>query len=289
MSDMRTVVVTGAGQGLGRAHAHAFAAAGHHVVLNDLGAERLDAVAAECVAAGGKVTAVPGDIADWEFAASIVERAVAATGRLDALVNNAGLTRDRMVTNVTEAEWDDAIRVNLKGHFAPLRHAAAYWKGLAKAGTPVAARVVNTTSGAGLMGNVGQVNYSAAKAAIAAMTLVAAAELERYGITVNAIAPSARTPMTADVFADAMRAPESGFDAMAPENVSPLVVWLASAEAGFVTGRVFEVSGGSVSIADGWQHGPAIDAGRRWDPNELGPVVRDLLTRAPQPAAVYGA
>ncbi|GAA3295472.1 SDR family NAD(P)-dependent oxidoreductase [Dactylosporangium vinaceum] len=286
---MRTVVITGAGQGLGRAHALAFGAAGYHVVLNDLGAERLDAVAAECATAGATVTAVPGDIADWDFAASVVQRAVAATGRLDALVNNAGMTRDRMVTNMTEAEWDDAIRVNLKGHFAPLRHASAYWKGLAKAGTPVAARIVNTTSGAGLMGNVGQVNYSAAKAAIAAVTVVAAAELERYGVTVNAIAPSARTPMTADVFADAMRAPDTGFDAMAPENVSPLVVWLASPEAGFVTGRVFEVSGGSVSIADGWQHGPATDAGRRWDPNELGPVVRDLLTRAPQPAAVYGA
>ncbi|WP_433220104.1 SDR family oxidoreductase [Dactylosporangium sp. CS-047395] len=284
---MRTVIITGAGQGLGRAHALAFAAAGHHVVLNDLSAERLDAVASECTR--GKVTVAPGDIADWSFAAALVRTAVDATGRLDALVNNAGLARDRMTTNVTEDEWDSVIRVNLKGHFAPLRHASAYWKGLAKAGTPVAARIVNTTSGAGLMGSVGQVSYSAAKAAVAAMTQVAAVELARYGITVNAIAPSARTPMTEDVFADAMRAPAAGFDAMAPENVSPLVVWLASEEAGFVTGRVFEVSGGSVSLADGWQHGPAADAGRRWDPNELGPVVRDLLARAPEPAAVYGA
>ncbi|MEV8514106.1 SDR family oxidoreductase [Dactylosporangium sp. NPDC051484] len=286
---MRTVVITGAGQGLGRAHALAFAAAGHHVVLNDLDGGRLDAVAAECATAGGKALAAPGDIADWNFAAALVELAVAETGRLDALVNNAGLARDRMLTNVTEAEWDDVVRVNLKGHFAPLRHAAAHWKALAKAGTPAAARVVNTTSGAGLLGSVGQVNYSAAKAAVAALTQVAAAELARYGVTVNAIAPSARTSMTEEVFADAMRAPEQGFDTMAPENVSPLVVWLASAEAGFVTGRVFEVSGGSVSVADGWQHGPAADAGRRWDPAELGPVVRDLLARAPQPAAVYGA
>ncbi|WP_426512369.1 SDR family oxidoreductase [Dactylosporangium sp. McL0621] len=286
---MRTVIITGAGQGLGRAHALAFAATGHHVVLNDLSADALEAVAGECAAAGGGVTAVPGDIADWSFASALIEKATQTTGRLDALVNNAGLARDRMTTNVTEDEWDSVIRVNLKGHFAPLRHASAYWKSLAKAGTPVAARIVNTTSGAGLMGSVGQVSYSAAKAAVAAMTQVAAAELARYGITVNAIAPSARTPMTEDVFADAMRAPADGFDAMAPENVSPLVVWLASAEAGFVTGRVFEVSGGSVGVADGWQHGPATDAGRRWDPAELGPVVRELLSRAPAPAAVYGA
>ncbi|WP_432843439.1 SDR family oxidoreductase [Dactylosporangium sp. CA-092794] len=286
---MRTVIVTGAGQGLGRAHALAFAATGHHLVLNDLGADRLDAVAAECAAAGGKVLTAPGDIADWEFAGALVERAVAATGRLDALVNNAGLARDRMLVNMSEAEWDAAVRVNLKGHVAPLRHAAAHWKALAKAGTPADARVVNTTSGAGLQGSVGQSNYSAAKAGVATLTQIAAVELARYGVTVNAIAPSARTAMTEQVFADNMRAPEHGFDAMAPENVSPLVVWLASAESGFVTGRVFEVSGGSVGIADGWQHGPAVDAGRRWDPAELGPVVRDLLARAPQPAAVYGA
>nr|BFE60732.1 SDR family oxidoreductase [Dactylosporangium thailandense] len=286
---MRTVIITGAGQGLGRAHALAFAAAGYHLVLNDLGADRLQTVAAECAFGQGTVTSVPGDIADWDFAAALIERAVAVNGRVDALVNNAGLARDRMTTNVTEDEWDSVIRVNLKGHFAPLRHASAHWKALAKAGEPVAARVVNTTSGAGLMGSVGQVSYSAAKAAVAAVTQVAAVELRRYGITVNAIAPSARTPMTEDVFADAMRAPESGFDAMAPENVSPLVVWLASEEAGFVTGRVFEVSGGSVGLADGWQHGPATDVGRRWDADELGPIVRGLLSRAPEPAAVYGA
>ncbi|HTJ31797.1 MAG TPA: SDR family oxidoreductase [Dactylosporangium sp.] len=282
---MRTVIVTGAGQGLGRAHALAFAATGHHVLLNDLSAERLEAVAAQCPAAD----VMAGDIADWDFAAALIERAVSSTGRLDALVNNAGLARDRMLTNVTEAEWDAVIRVNLKGCAAPLRHAAAHWRAQAKAGAPVDARVVNTTSGAGLLGSVGQANYSAAKAGVAALTQVAAAELLRYGVTVNAIAPSARTAMTEEVFADAMRAPEGGFDAMAPENVSPLVVWLASAEAGFVTGRVFEISGGRVSVADGWQPGPAADAGRRWDPAELGPVVRDLLARAPQPAAVYGA
>ncbi|MCW3841496.1 SDR family NAD(P)-dependent oxidoreductase, partial [Micromonospora yasonensis] len=159
----------------------------------------------------------------------------------------------------------------------------------AKAGQPVAARVVNTSSGAGLMGSVGQSNYAAAKAGVAALTVVAAAELARYGVTVNAIAPSARTAMTEAVFADAMRTPDGGFDAMAAENVSPLVVWLAGEESGDVTGRVFEVAGGAVSVADGWQHGEAMDAGRRWRPDELGPVIRELIRKAPVPAPVYGA
>jgi NAD(P)-dependent dehydrogenase (short-subunit alcohol dehydrogenase family) len=280
---MRSVIVTGAAQGLGRAHALAFAAAGARLVLNDLDAAALAAVAAETGA-----VAVPGDIADWDFAAALVERAVAEHGRLDALVNNAGLARDRMVVNLAEDEWDAVVRVNLKGTAAPLRHAAAHWRARSKAGETVAARVVNTTSGAGLMGSVGQASYSAAKAGIAALTTVAAAELARYGVTVNAIAPSARTPMTEVVFADAMRAPAAGFDAMDPGNVSPLVVWLAGADSGDVTGRVFEVAGGSVSVAGGWQHGEAHDAGRRLAPGELGPIVRDLLSRAPAPAAVYG-
>jgi NAD(P)-dependent dehydrogenase (short-subunit alcohol dehydrogenase family) len=281
---MRSVIITGAAQGLGRAHALAFAEAGARLVLNDLDAGALAAVAAETDA-----VAVPGDIADWDFAAALIARAVAEHGRLDALVNNAGLARDRMVVNLAEDEWDAVIRVNLKGTAAPLRHAAAHWRARSKAGETVSARVVNTTSGAGLMGSVGQASYSAAKAGIAALTQVAAAELARYGVTVNAIAPSARTAMTETVFADAMRAPDAGFDEMAPGNVSPLVVWLAGADSGDVTGRVFEVSGGRVSVAGGWQHGEARDAGRRWLPDELGPVVRDLLSRAPAPAAVYGA
>ncbi len=281
---MRSVIITGAAQGLGRAHALAFAEAGARLVLNDLDAGALDAVAAETGA-----VAVPGDIADWDFAAALVERAVAEHGRLDALVNNAGLARDRMVVNLAEDEWDAVMRVNLKGTAAPLRHAAAHWRARSKAGEDVAARVVNTTSGAGLMGSVGQASYSAAKAGIAALTQVAAAELARYGVTVNAIAPSARTAMTETVFADAMRAPDTGFDEMAPQNVSPLVVWLAGAGSGDVTGRVFEVSGGKVSVAGGWRHGETRDAGRRWHPDELGPVVRELLSRAPAPEAVYGA
>jgi len=280
--------VTGAGQGLGRAHALAFAAEGARVVVNDISAAAHEVVR-EIEAAGGTAVASVGDIADWEYARSLIELAVTTYGRLDALVNNAGLVRDRMLVNLSEAEWDEVVRVNLKGHAAPLRHAAAYWRDRAKAGEPVAARVVNTSSGAGLMGSVGQSNYAAAKAGVAALTVVAAAELGRYGVTVNAIAPSARTAMTEKVFADAMRPPAEGFDAMAPENVSPLVVWLASEDAGDVTGRVFEIAGGAVSVADGWQHGEVIDAGRRWRPEELGPVVRELIRKAPTPAPVYGA
>lgn len=284
----RVVVVTGAGQGLGRAHALAFAAAGARVVVNDIG-PAADDVVREIRAAGGSAVASVGDVADWDYARSLIAVATQTYGRLDALVNNAGLVRDRMLVNMSEAEWDEVVRVDLKGHFAPLRHAAAYWRDRAKAGEPVAARVVNTSSGAGLMGSVGQSNYAAAKAGVAALTVVAAVELARYGVTVNAIAPSARTAMTEAVFADAMRAPSDGFDAMAPENVSPLVVWLASEEAGDVTGRVFEVAGGAVSVADGWQHGEVIDAGRRWRPEELGPIVRELIRKAPAPAPVYGA
>lgn len=285
----RVVIVTGAGQGIGRAHAHAFAEAGARVVVNDLSADAAATVVASVAAAGGTATACAGDVADWSFAEDLVDFAVTTYGGLDTLVNNAGLARDRMLVSCTEEEWDAAVRVNLKGHAAPMRHAAAYWRDRAKAGRPAAARVVNTSSGAGLFGSVGQVNYSAAKAGIVALTQVAAAELARYGVTVNAIAPSARTPMTETVFADMMRAPAEGFDAMAPENVSPLVVWLGSSASGGVTGRVFEVSGGEVSLADGWRHGPPADAGRRWRPSELGDVVRRLIADAPAPVPVYGA
>jgi NAD(P)-dependent dehydrogenase (short-subunit alcohol dehydrogenase family) len=285
----RVVVVTGAGQGIGRAHAHAFAAAGARVVVNDLSADAAAAVVESVEKEGGTAAACQGDVADWTFARDLVEFAVTTYGGLDVLVNNAGLVRDRMLVSITEAEWDAAVRVNLKGHAAPLRHAAAYWRDRAKAGDPAAARVINTSSGAGLFGSVGQVNYAAAKAGIVALTQVAAAELARYGITVNAIAPSARTPMTETVFVDMMRAPADGFDAMAPENVSPLVVWLGSVGSAGVTGRVFEVSGGQVSLADGWRHGTPADAGRRWLPEELGDVVHKLIEDAPAPVPVYGA
>ncbi|MDX2545681.1 SDR family oxidoreductase [Streptomyces sp. WI04-05B] len=286
----RVVVVTGGGQGLGREHALALAAEGALVVVNDLG-EAAKAVAEEIGAAGGKAVADLGDVSDWGYAERLIGRAVDEFGGLHALVNNAGINRDRMLVSMTEADWDLVLKVDLKGHAAPLRHAAAYWREMSKQGRPVDARIVNTSSGAGLLGSVGQGNYGAAKAGIAALTVIAAAELARYGVTVNAIAPSARTPMTeaVEAFAEQMRAPESGFDAPHPGNVSPLVVWLASAGSGDVTGRVFEVEGGTIGVADGWQHGPQRVRDRRWTPTEIGPAVHALLTEAPLPAPVYGA
>jgi NAD(P)-dependent dehydrogenase (short-subunit alcohol dehydrogenase family) len=294
----RVVIVTGAGRGLGRAHALEFARAGAKVVVNDLGAE-LDGtgsssgpageVVDEIRAGGGDAVANGADVADWDQAEAMVHQAVEAFGRLDVVVNNAGFLRDRMLANTSEEEWDAVMRVHLKGHFAPARHAVAHWRERSKAGETVDARVINTSSGAGLMGSVGQGNYSAAKAGIAALTLVQSAEWARYGVTVNAIAPAARTRMTEEVFAQAMAAPGEGdFDAMAPENVSPFVVWLGSTDSAGVTGRVFEVEGGKVGVADGWQHGPTVDKGARWEPAELGPVVRDLLGEAPAAAPVYG-
>ncbi|MEU6415952.1 SDR family oxidoreductase [Streptomyces spiralis] len=284
----RVVVVTGAGQGLGRAHALALGAAGARVVVNDIG-DAARAVVQEITAAGGTAVADTGDVSDWGYAQALVGKAVAEFGTLDALVNNAGINRDRMLVSMSEEEWDTVLRVDLKGHFAPLRHAAAYWREQSKQGHQVAARIVNTSSGAGLMGSVGQGNYGAAKAGIAALTQIAAVELARYGVTVNAIAPSARTPMTEVVFAERMKAPAAGFDAMHPGNVSPLVVWLAGAGSGDVTGRVFEVEGGTISLADGWQHGPQTTKDRRWEPSEIGSAVHELIARAPAPAQVYGA
>lgn len=300
--DGRVVIVTGAGGGIGRAHALAFAAEGARVVVNDIGVgldgspagggSAAQGVVDEITAAGGEAVANGSNIADWEQAAGLIQTAVETFGGLDVLVNNAGIVRDRMMANTSEDEFDAVIAVHLKGHFAAMRHAASYWRGLSKEGKApdeIDARIINTSSGAGLQGSVGQGNYSAAKAGIAAMTLVGAAEMGRYGVTVNAIAPSARTRMTETVFAEMMATHDDDFDAMAPENISPLVVWLGSTKSRDVTGKVFEVEGGKIRVAEGWAHGPQIDKAARWDPAELGPVIADLLAKSRPPVPVYGA
>ena len=296
--DGRVAIVTGAGRGIGRAHALELARQGARVVVNDIGValdgqggsqSPADDVVELIRGLGGAAVASHDDIADWAGAGALIARAVDTWGRLDVLVNNAGFVRDRMLVSAEEQDWDAVIRVHLKGHFAPTRHAAAHWRTRAKAGGPVGGRVINTSSGAGLRGSVGQAAYSAAKAGIAALTLVEAVELGRYGVTANAIAPAARTRMTETVFAEMMKAPESGFDAMAPENIAPLVAWLASADSEGVTGRVFEIAGGKLGVAEGWAEGPTVDKGARWEAAELGGAVRGLLAQARAVVPPYGA
>jgi NAD(P)-dependent dehydrogenase (short-subunit alcohol dehydrogenase family) len=294
----RIAIVTGAGRGLGREHALELARQGAKVVVNDLGtsgagegasggpaSEVVDAIRAS----GGEAVTNSADVADFAAAEDLVKQAIATFGGLDVLVNNAGFVRDRMLVNTTEDEWDAVLRVHLKGHFATLRHAGAYWRQEAKAGRPRAARVINTSSGAGLQGSVGQGTYSAAKAGITGLTLVAAAELAAYGVTVNAIAPSARTRMTEGPFAARMAAPTEGFDGMHPANVSPVVAWLASVEAADVTGRVIEIEGGRICVEEGWRHGPSIDLGARWAAAQVGSALRGLLDSAAVPEPAYGA
>ena len=293
----RVVIITGAGRGIGREHALEFARQGASVVVNDLGAG-LDGqgqsegpageVAEEIRALGGKAAINGDDVADWEGAGRLVQTALDNFGRLDVVVNNAGFLRDRMFVSTSEEEWDAVIRVHLKGHFCTARHACAHWRDQSKAGKDVDARIVNTSSGAGLQGSVAQATYSAAKAGISALTLVQGAELGRYGVTSNAIAPSARTRMTEEVFADMMAKPEEGFDEMAAANISPLVAWLGSPLSRDVTGRTFEVAGGRISLADGWRLGPQIDKGARWDPAEITDAVSELLGREDPQQKVYG-
>ena len=257
-------------------------------MVNDFDAGEAEATAKQINATGEPAVASCGDVADWNYAEQLIRTAIEEFGQLDVLVNNAGFVRDRMLVSMNEDEWDDVVRVHLKGHFAPLRHAATYWRDRAKGGESRQARVINTTSGAGLLGSVGQGNYGAAKGGIATLTLIAAAELGRYGVTVNAIAPAARTRMTEGVF-ESMNRPATGFDTMDPANVSPLVVWLGSAESGHVTGRVFEIEGGVLSVATGWRHGGRVDKGARWGPDEIGPSADRLIADSLAPEAVYGA
>lgn len=293
----RVAIVTGAGRGIGREHALELARQGAAVVVNDLGAslagEGASSGPAEEVvslisAMGGRAVVNGADVADFDQAAAMVQQAVDTFGGLDILVNNAGFVRDRMLVNTSEEEWDAVVRVHLKGHFAPLRHAAAWWREEAKAGRTRAARVVNTSSGAGLQGSIGQTTYSAAKAGIAGMTLVAAAELGRYGVAVNAIAPVGRTRMTEGAFPEMMAERADSFDPMDPANNAPVVAWLASQDCD-VTGRVIEIEGGRITLETGWRHGPSADAGRRWQAGEVGDAVRRLVAEAPEPEPVYGA
>ena len=295
--DGRVVVITGAGRGLGRAHALAFAAEGAMVVVNDLGAslqgEGIDMspaqeVVNEIEAMGGAAIVNGDDISDWDGAGNLVNSAIEVFGGLDVVVTNAGIVRDRMFVNMTVDDWDAVMRVHLRGTFCPVKRAVEYWRAESKAERQRAARVITTSSGAGLMGSLAQTNYSAAKAGIATFTINIAAELGRIGVTANSIAPSARSRMTEDAFAEMMARPESGFDAMDPGNISPIVVWLGSEQSGHVTGRMFECAGGELSVADGWQHGTPVDKGDRWNPAELGPVVDQLIADAPAPAPVYG-
>ncbi len=294
----RVVIVTGAGRGIGREHALAFAREGARVVVNDLGVAGDGSGASqgpahdvvdEIRALGGEAVASDDDIADFAGAGRLVAGAVERFGRLDVLVNNAGFVRDRMFVSTGEEEWDAVVRVHLKGHYACARHAAAWFRDAKKRGLEVDGRIINTSSGAGLLGSVGQSAYSAAKAGIAALTLVQAAELGRYGVTANAIAPAARTRMTEGAFAEMMKKPDSGFDRMAPANISPLVVWLGSAASREVTGQVFEVAGGEITVMEGWRRGPSVDRSERWAPAEVGPAVRDLLARATPGPKPYGA
>jgi NAD(P)-dependent dehydrogenase (short-subunit alcohol dehydrogenase family) len=285
----RVAIVTGAGRGIGRGHALELARQGALVVVNDLGAAvdgtgsdrgPAQTVADEIRDLGGTAFVNGDDVSSFSGAQALVASAIETFGHLDVLVNNAGILRDRMLVNMTEEEWDAVIRVHLKGTFGPTHFAAAYWRERSKAGEAVDARVINTSSTSGLFANPGQTNYGAAKSGIATFSIIAAKELGRYGVTVNAIAPGALTRMTENLNPGRVARPapaEDEWSERSPENIAPLVAWLASAESADVTGQVFLVAGGRIAIAKQWERGPGVDRGARWDPSELGPVVTTLL------------
>jgi len=289
----RVCIVTGAGRGIGREHALMLASQGAKVVVNDLGGE-IDGsgrstgpaqdVVDDIVAMGGEAAVNGDDISDWEGAQRLINQAVDSFGRLDVVINNAGILRDRMLTNMTEEEWDAVIKVHLKGTFAPSRWAAAYWRERTKAGEANDARIINTSSPSGLYGNVGQTNYGAAKAGIAAFTVIAAKELVRYGVTVNAIAPAALTRMTENLGMG--QADDATKEKLSPRWIAPIVTWLASPESRDVTGRVFDVTGQALSVSEGWHRGPTADPVD--DPAQLGPVVTKLVADARPNANMFG-
>ena len=293
----KVAIVTGAGRGIGREHALALALAGARIVVNDLGAsitgEGADEgpahdVVREIEALGGAAVANGENVADFAGAKRMIEQAIDRFGRLDILVNNAGILRDRMLVNMEETEWDSVIEVHLKGHFAPTHHAAGHWRELSKSGEEVRARVVNTSSPSGVFGNVGQANYGAAKAGIVGFTLIAAQELQRYGVTVNALAPNARTRMTEAAFGE-MPPPEDGFDPFDPANNSPIVVALCTDEAQDITGQVFFVYGGVVNMLRGWEAGELFASDERWDPDELLQELRDRLPDGATPPGMLAS
>jgi len=293
LCDGRVAIVTGAGRGIGREYALMLAAHGAKVVVNDLGGSRdgtgassspAQEVVDEIRKAGGEAVANGNDVSDFAGAAEMIAQPIKAFGRLDVLVSNAGILRDRMLVNMTEAEWDAVIKVHLKGTFAPAHHAAAHWRDVAKKGEKVDARIINTTSISGIYGNPGQTNYGAAKAGIAAFTVIAARELRRYGITVNAIAPGALTRLTEDLALG--KSTEEEKARMHPRWIAPIVTWLASAQSSHVTGRVFEASGHMLAIAEGWHRGPTVDAIE--DPAEIGPVVEELMRTARKNSGMNG-
>ncbi len=295
--DGRVVIVTGSGTGIGKEHALEFGRQGAKVVVCDLGvtlsgeggsAKPAEEVVEEIKAAGGDAIPFYADVTDFNACGEMVKKAIETFGGLDVVVNNAGFLRDRMFASCGEDEWDAVIKVHMKGHFCTSRQAVAYWRGQAKEGNQPDARIINTSSGAGLQGSIAQSTYGAAKGGIAILTLIQAAELGRYGITSNAICPSARTRMTEEVFGDMMKKPESGFDAMDASNIAPLVAWLGSAESSDVSGQVFEVEGGKISVADGWRRGPEVDKGARWDPAEVGGAVKEIMGKAVPAQKVYG-
>src|SRR5919204_1707390 len=288
----KIAIVTGAGRGIGREHALALARAGARVVVNDLGvsvagegADETPArqVVQEIEALGSEAVANGDNVADFAGAKQLVDQALETFGRLDILVNNAGILRDRMLVNMEEDEWDAVIAVHLKGHFAPTRHAAAYWRERSKAGEEVRGRVINTSSPSGVFGNVGQANYGAAKAGIAGFTIIVAQELQRYGVTVNCLAPNARTRMTEETFQ--MDAPPEGFDPLDPANVSAVAVALCADEAQEITGQVIHVWGGAVNVLRGWSAGELLDAADGWDPDAL---LGELLARFPDGVSPRG-
>lgn len=279
----RIVLITGAGRGIGREHALLFAQEGAHLVLSDID-DSVEQVAADVREMGGQAVTTTADITTWDGASDVVDLALRTYGRLDVVVNNAGILRDRMFVNMTEKEWDDVLDVHLKGSIAITRHAVDSWRSRTKAGEHVAGRVIMTSSPSGLFGNLGQTNYGAAKAALAAVTVILADELARLDVTVNAIAPVALTRMTEELpgFADAARQAEAdtGFNPYDPANISPIVVWLGSTESAGVTGRVFTVTGGEIGVAETWVKGPVLTKSGRWSPRELGALVPELVSTA---------